>query len=132
MTHQFYKNCLHCGLIFCQQNSKLSTCTFCSHSFDQTPPTSSTAPSTLGSEVKNALLKATGLQTRLLAADSDSSSTVAIRDEYTDENSNFIQTKFCSSSEIIARQREMDAFKERIFKEQAEKSSFDLSKMLGL
>lgn len=119
-NHKFFKNCLGCGLIFCQQNSKLSSCTFCSLTFD----------SPVGSSTESSLEKALNLQSRLLAADLNTAST-RIKDDYSDQTGNFLQTKFCPASEITARKRQIEDYKAKLAKEQAEKSSFDLSKMLN-
>ena len=123
--HKFYKNCLACGLIFCQQNSKLANCSFCSYSFDSSIPV--TKLSSIG-----ALEKSINLQNRLLAADNDDAVKADIRDEYNDASSgSFLQTKFCPASEIIARKREIDIFKAKLAQQQEEKSTYDLSKMLN-
>ena len=105
-----------CGLIFCQQNSKLGNCTFCTLPFD-------TKPKGTDRELEKAL----NLQKRLLEADSNSMAMTSVKEEYT----SIVQTKFCSASDIIARKREIEAFKMKLAKDQEEKSTFDLSKMLN-
>lgn len=113
-NHKFFKNCTSCGLIFCQQNFKLTSCTFCTLPFD------TEIPNTPGNSLKSALT----LQNRLLAADLNSTGT-SVKEEFSD----FVQTNFCSNSEINARQREIENFKVKLAKEKEEKSTFDLSKM---
>lgn len=122
-NHKFFKNCLRCGLIFCQQNSKLLSCSFCSFSFSD---------SVGGFNDESSLKLALNLQSRLLEADSNSSTATHINDDFGDQTGSFIQTKFCPASEISAKKRQIENFKLRIAKEQAERSSFDLSKMLNL
>lgn len=125
-SHKFYKNCLGCGLIFCQQNSKLSNCTFCSLSFDSSPSLLPTYHSS------SALEKALSLQNRLLAADNDSAVKADIKDEYSDTASgSFLQTNFCPASEIVARKVEIDAYKAKLAQQQEERSTRDLSEMLN-
>lgn len=109
-----------CGLIFCQQNSKLTSCTFCSLSFD----TEANEKMSSCEQNQNSLKSAFDLQTRLLSADFNSTGT-KVKEEFSD----FIQTNFCSNSEINARKREIEEFKTKLAKEKAEKSSFDLSKI---
>jgi len=116
-NHKFFKNCLNCGLIFCQQNFKLTSCTFCTLPFD--PEISNKKQP--GDSLKSAL----NLQNRLLSADLNSTATTSVKEEF----SEFIQTNFCSNSEINARQREIENFKLKLSKEKEEKSTFDLSKM---
>ena len=116
--HKFYKNCLGCGLLFCQQNSKLSSCTFCSLPFDTLPSNSS-----IGLE------KALNLHNRLLQADRNPSATVVL-DEFNDPSGNFLHTNFLSASEINLRRKELEEYKSKLEREKAEKSTFDLSKML--
>lgn len=124
LNHKFYKNCLGCGLIFCQQNSKLQNCTFCALSFDK-------LPGKVSSPNSHSLEKAVQLQSRLLTADSEKNCVSTIKDEYDNnlENS-FVQTKFCSASEIIARKREIEGYKAKLALDQEQKSSLELSKML--
>ena len=74
-----------------------------------------------GDSLKSAL----NLQNRLLSADLNSTATTSVKEEF----SEFIQTNFCSNSEINARQREIENFKLKLSKEKEEKSTFDLSKM---
>lgn len=71
------------------------------------------------------------LQSRLLAADSDENSKSTIKDEFNNilDNS-FVQTKFCSATEIIARKREIEGYKAKLALDQEQKSSYELSKML--
>ena len=120
-AHKFFKNCSSCGLIFCQQNSKLKVCTFCSFPFD----VEFSGPS-------EGLERALNLQSRLLAADSSNSAATAIKEEFYDDDGTFLQTNFLSVSEINARRREIEDYKKKLEREQEEKSTFDLSQMLNL
>ena len=93
-------------------------------SFDEFPGKTS-SPNSYGLE------KAIQLQSRLLAADSDENYKSKIKDEYDNilDNS-FVQTKFCSASEIVARKREIEGYKAKLALDQEQKSSVELSKML--
>ena len=108
-------------MIFCQQNSKLKECTFCSFPFDQ----EFSGPSA-------GLEKALNLQSRLLAADSSHSTATAVKEEFYDDDGTFLQTNFLPASEISARRREIEDYKRKLEKEQEEKSTFDLSQMINL
>lgn len=122
-NHKFFKNCLNCGLIFCQQNLKLTNCTFCTLPFDDTETKTET-------KTDSSLKSALNLRNLLLEADlnsNDGKTKTMVKEEF----SEFIQTNFCSNSEINARQKEIENFKVKLAKEKVEKSSFDLSKMLG-
>jgi hypothetical protein len=122
-NHKFFKNCLNCGLIFCQQNLKLTNCTFCTFPFDDTETKTET-------KTDSSLKSALNLRNLLLEADlnsNDGKTKTMVKEEF----SEFIQTNFCSNSEINARQKEIENFKVKLAKEKVEKSSFDLSKMLG-
>jgi hypothetical protein len=125
-NHKFFKNCLNCGLIFCQQNLKLTNCTFCTFPFDDTETKTAQISKSKDSSLKSAL----NLRNLLLEADlnsNDGKTKTMVKEEF----SEFIQTNFCSNSEINARQKEIENFKVKLAKEKVEKSSFDLSKMLG-
>ena len=120
-VHKFFKNCTSCGLIFCQQNSKLKSCTFCSFSFD----VEFSGPS-------EGLEKALNLQNRLLVADSSNSTATTVKEEFHDDDGTFLQTNFLPISEITSRRREIEDYKRKLEKEQEEKSTFNLSQMLNL
>lgn len=134
-NHKFFKNCLNCGLIFCQQNLKLTNCTFCTFPFDDTETETKTKTETAVQISKSKdsslnLKSALNLRNLLLEADlnsNDGKTKTMVKEEF----SEFIQTNFCSNSEINARQKEIENFKVKLAKEKVEKSSFDLSKMLG-
>lgn len=104
---------------FCQQNSKLMSCTFCTLPFDTSHVSNS-------SNDQRSLKSALNLQTRLLQADLSSTSGTSVKEDF----SEFIQTNFCSNSEINARQKEIENFKAKLAKEKEEKLTFDLSKMM--
>lgn len=106
-------------MIFCQQNSNLKLCTFCSFPFDADV-----------SSASDSLEKALSLQTRLLAADSENSAATVVKEEFYDEDGSFLQTNFLPMSEINARRKEIEDYKAKLEKDRQEKSSFDLSQML--
>lgn len=85
-----------------------------------------------GSSSSSELEKALTLQKRLLAADSNLAVVTSVKDEYNDPSGSFVQTNFCSASDITARKREIENYKAKLAKEQEERMTFDLSKMLNL
>lgn len=125
-SHALFRNCVSCGLVYCQQNRKLVACTFCGCAFDAASSSNNTSHST--SALKRALEQATAQREKLIAADSDETAVAGIRDEC----GSFVQTQFCSETEIEQRRGEIEAFKARIEQEQEQKRTFDLSKMLRM
>lgn len=109
-------------MIFCQQNSKLKFCTFCSLPFD--------SEFSVSSSPRESLEKALNLQNRLLSADSENSSATVVKEEFYDNEGSFLQTNFLPVSEIISRRKEIDDYKIKLEKEKEEKLSFNLSEML--
>lgn len=117
-----------CGLIFCQQNSKLASCSFCALPFDKEVYRTDSNISSLKNDPRASLRSALNLQNRLLEADANSTGSNNVKEEF----SEFVQTNFCPNSEINARKTEIEDFKAKLAKEKEERSSFDLSQMLHL
>ena len=121
-THKLFKNCLVCGLIYCTQNAKLQSCTFCSHSFSSS--TLSTAPLSL--DLQSKLAAANALKDRLLSADSDSQFKSSLLD--TDAPADSLQ--FIPAGEMEARAGEFERLREKLERERAQRGTFNLAEMI--